>query len=261
MAKEKSKQEILEQKIRSRWNNMMMRCYDKAWKVKNPTYSDCEVCEEWHDYDNFRQWALQFSEQIEMGWDLDKDLMSGERLIYSPETCVFLPQEINMALPRHKIWDNGKVDFYSATTMFRFAKALEKGKALILPAAFSKLEKIINDYRDIYKANIGIDLLDADLKERSKSQKRGRPVTAFKVPLMVRITQEAADILKDEINNSEYIDDVIKRDYNERIGSSKNPVNKDLCDYSDEELRRELERRGYHGQLAKGLLIFGKKKI
>lgn len=259
MEKEKSKQEKLEKKIRLRWNNMLTRCYDEAWKAKNPTYSHCEACEEWNNFENFRRWALQFSEQIELGWDLDKDLISGERLIYSPETCVFLPPEINTALPRHKIWDEGKVDFRSATTMFRFAKALEKGKDLIPPAAFTKLEKIINGYREVYRAKSGTDLMESNFKELSKSR-RGRPITAFKAPLMVRITEEAADMLKGENNRSEYIDDLIKRDYNERIGSSKDSANKDLCDYSDEELRRELERRGYCGQLAKGLLVIGRKR-
>lgn len=40
----------------------------------------------------------------------------------------------------------------------------------------------------------------------------GRPVTAYKVPLMVRISQEAADMIADVKNKSEYIDELIKRD-------------------------------------------------
>jgi hypothetical protein len=38
----------------------------------------------------------------------------------------------------------------------------------------------------------------------------GRPVTAYKVPLMVRISQEAADKLAGVKNKSEYIDELIK---------------------------------------------------
>ena len=38
----------------------------------------------------------------------------------------------------------------------------------------------------------------------------GRPVTALKVPLMVRISQEAADKLAGVKNKSEYIDELIK---------------------------------------------------
>jgi len=41
----------------------------------------------------------------------------------------------------------------------------------------------------------------------------GRPVTAYKVPLMVRISQEAADKLAGVKNKSEYIDGLIKNDH------------------------------------------------
>ena len=48
------------------------------------------------------------------------------------------------------------------------------------------------------------------MAEEKKQNRRGRPVTAYKVPLMVRITQEAADKLADVPNKSEYIDELIK---------------------------------------------------
>ena len=38
----------------------------------------------------------------------------------------------------------------------------------------------------------------------------GRPVTPYKINLMVRITQEAADMLAGVKNKSEYIDALIK---------------------------------------------------
>ena len=38
----------------------------------------------------------------------------------------------------------------------------------------------------------------------------GRPMTALKVPLMVRISQEAADKLAEVKNKSEYSDELIK---------------------------------------------------
>jgi hypothetical protein len=38
----------------------------------------------------------------------------------------------------------------------------------------------------------------------------GRPVTAYKVPLMVRISHEAAEMIADVKNKSEFIDKLIK---------------------------------------------------
>jgi predicted transcriptional regulator len=45
-----------------------------------------------------------------------------------------------------------------------------------------------------------------------EKKRRGRPVTPYKVNLMVRITQEAADKIADIANKSEYIDELIKKD-------------------------------------------------
>ena len=45
--------------------------------------------------------------------------------------------------------------------------------------------------------------------EAKKQNRRGRPVTAYKVPLMVRVSQEAADKLANVGNKSEVIDRLI----------------------------------------------------
>ena len=46
-------------------------------------------------------------------------------------------------------------------------------------------------------------------KEQKKQNRRGRPVTAYKVPLMVRVSQEAADKIAQAQNKSEVIDRLI----------------------------------------------------
>ena len=42
-----------------------------------------------------------------------------------------------------------------------------------------------------------------------QKKRRGRPVTAYKVPLMVRVSQEAADKIAQATNKSEVIDRLI----------------------------------------------------
>jgi hypothetical protein len=44
-----------------------------------------------------------------------------------------------------------------------------------------------------------------------EKRRRGRPVTPYKVGVMVRITPEAAEILKRQPNQSEFIDELIKQ--------------------------------------------------
>jgi hypothetical protein len=79
------------------WREMIERCYNEDnWK-RRPTYKGCEVCDEWKNYSGYLQW---YEENYVEGFDVDKDLLSYllKNKIYSPETCCFLPPEINSIL-------------------------------------------------------------------------------------------------------------------------------------------------------------------
>lgn len=78
------------------WNSMLQRCYDKNFHIKNPTYKDCTVCKEWHNFQNFSKWYDEnFYKIIGEKMCLDKDILVKGNKIYSPETCIFVPQIIN----------------------------------------------------------------------------------------------------------------------------------------------------------------------
>lgn len=79
------------------WQGMITRCYDSNWQQKKArTYVDCEVCEEWHNYQVFAEWYEQnYYEIPEQTMALDKDILVKGNKIYSPDTCVFVPQNIN----------------------------------------------------------------------------------------------------------------------------------------------------------------------
>lgn len=81
------------------WVSMLRRCYDAAYKTRKPTYNDCSVCDSWHNYTTFDKW---FSEHHIDGCELDKDLLIYGNKTYSPDTCVFVPREINMILVNKK---------------------------------------------------------------------------------------------------------------------------------------------------------------
>lgn len=74
------------------WSKMMQRCYSLNWKEKHPTYNDCIVCDEWHTLSKFNEW---FNENYIEGYSLDKDILVKGNKIYSPDTCCFVPKEIN----------------------------------------------------------------------------------------------------------------------------------------------------------------------
>ena len=79
-------------KIYQTWKDMLERCYDDKFQKRQPTYIDCVVAEEWHNFQNFSEW---FEENYTDGFQLDKDILSKGNKIYSPETCVFVPSQIN----------------------------------------------------------------------------------------------------------------------------------------------------------------------
>lgn len=86
------------------WNRLRNRCDPEGTTQKvRPDKRGISHCAEWESYDNFYDWAVKqigFLKLDEHGriWQLDKDLLFKGNKHYSPETCVFIPQEINSAL-------------------------------------------------------------------------------------------------------------------------------------------------------------------
>ena len=79
------------------WRNMIRRCYDPYELNRFPAYIDCYVCDEWHNFQNFAEWFYKNYYEIEnQKMCLDKDILYKGNKIYSPETCVFVPEKINI---------------------------------------------------------------------------------------------------------------------------------------------------------------------
>lgn len=79
------------------WSGMITRCYDEKSLQKEPSYRECSVCKEWHNFQTFAKWMIEESNYRE-GWQLDKDLKNPENKVYCPENCLFIPKELNKAL-------------------------------------------------------------------------------------------------------------------------------------------------------------------
>lgn len=83
------------------WYSMLCRCYDEKYQEKNPTYKGTIVCKEWHNFQNFAKWYNENHPKIEgIKFHLDKDLLQQDikNKIYSPDTCIFLPHNVNSFL-------------------------------------------------------------------------------------------------------------------------------------------------------------------
>ena len=93
IGKFKSKINTVNTNYYSYWISMLSRCYNK--RLTLPTYKDVNVCKEWKCFQNFAKWFEDNWKTYMQGWQLDKDILQKGNKIYSPETCCFVPVEIN----------------------------------------------------------------------------------------------------------------------------------------------------------------------
>ena len=95
------------------WSSMIERCYSEKRDAKWITYKDCSVSEEFKYYENFKEWCekqIGFNSKDETGrsFELDKDILFKGNKIYSSETCVFVPLEINQIFRKSERWVDTK---------------------------------------------------------------------------------------------------------------------------------------------------------
>ncbi len=74
------------------WRSTIQRCYNRSYQKRHPTYIGCSVDKRWYNFQVFAEW---FENNYKDGFELDKDVLTKGNKIYSPETCRFIPQEIN----------------------------------------------------------------------------------------------------------------------------------------------------------------------
>lgn len=143
------------------WRAMLKRCYNEK-QNKDLTYKDCTVCDEWLRFSNYLKW---YNDNCIEGWCLDKDILIQGNKVYSPETCCFVPNEINCMFNRHQ---NGRgksnvcgVQFYNNkyhAILSMFGKNVNVGTFATLQEAFNAYktnkEKYIQDMADKWKDKI-----------------------------------------------------------------------------------------------------------
>ena len=99
--KYKTKENGAKTKSYNAWKGMLYRCYNDKFLRANPTYSDASVHPDWHNYQVFAEW---FNENYIEGFHLDKDLLSGDKKIYGPNTCCFLSPKDNVVISQAKTY-------------------------------------------------------------------------------------------------------------------------------------------------------------
>lgn len=85
------------------WHGILQRVYDEKTLEKHPSYKGVTIQEDWLNFQNFAAWCYiqpffdskDFKGKV---YQLDKDILVKGNKTYSPETCCFVPQEVNTLL-------------------------------------------------------------------------------------------------------------------------------------------------------------------
>lgn len=87
------------------WKNMLGRVYGNQ---KRKAYEGVGICDSWLLFSNFKRWM---ETQPWEGNSLDKDLIGSGKL-YSEDTCIFIPHEVNSFLIDQKKRKHKGVSFH-----------------------------------------------------------------------------------------------------------------------------------------------------
>ena len=84
-------------KMLSLFSSLKSRVNGTTTTPRDYVYLDCYIHETWKTSEDFVLWA-QSIEYYQDGWQLDKDILVKGNRVYGPDTCVFVPQQINKLL-------------------------------------------------------------------------------------------------------------------------------------------------------------------
>lgn len=128
------------------WRKMIERCYSThKYADKRKDRKKAFLCEEWKRLSNFKKW---FDKNYVEGYQLDKDILSKNNKIYSPETCCFVPQSINTLI----IKNDARRGKYPIGVSFdkknkKFVAQMSKGGQHVRIGWFNTIEETFAAYK------------------------------------------------------------------------------------------------------------------
>ena len=123
------------------WHNMIKRCYSGLNCYK--AYIDCTVSENWLKFENFADWfKLNYVE----GFELDKDILFKGNKIYGPDTCCFVPRQINSLILTNKS-RRGLLPIGIKQVGSKFAVSLTKYKKKQYIGTYLTIEEAFENYK------------------------------------------------------------------------------------------------------------------
>lgn len=138
------------------WSGMLERCY--SYPKKYPAYEPYIVCDEWHDYQVCAEWFDDNKYDVNERLHIDKDILFPKCNIYSPKTCLLIPQRINMLFlnkPNNRGLPNGIVKQgkgflakYKHEPLGVFS-SVEKAYEVYASKKEEAIREVLNEYKDV----------------------------------------------------------------------------------------------------------------
>lgn len=135
------------------WRDMLGRCCYAGYQVKYPTYIGCSVSNAWHNFQVFAEWFYSQDNSQKAGFALDKDLRITSNKEYGPDTCSFVPEQINSLLNDSGASRGKYEQGVSAHGKGYLARLSVKGKAIYL-GKYSTPEQAHAVYKAAKQANV-----------------------------------------------------------------------------------------------------------
>jgi hypothetical protein len=109
-----------------KWKDMLYRCYSKEYHSRQPTYKDCSVHADWHNFQNFAEWFYKNYPNDGAKYQLDKDIKKEGNRVYSSDTCMFVTHKDNSSHSHSKkasfVSPEGKI--FNITNIKSFSKKM-----------------------------------------------------------------------------------------------------------------------------------------
>lgn len=156
--------------IFDKWHSMIRRCYSEDSLKKYPLYTNVKVTAQWKYFSKFKVWM---ESQNWKGMALDKDWI-GDGTLYSPETCRFIPTELNAFLSENlfKKFPGARLKFLDGRYKPYISQAMVEGKKKHLGVFSSEFDAHrawqIAKLKELQRLSEVYTNLDLDIQDKMK---------------------------------------------------------------------------------------------
>lgn len=145
-------------KLFKTWNGVLQRCFDPLWKGRHKCYEQTTCSEDFLCASDFIVWGksqVGYNSVDEFGnpFALDKDILVKGNTVYSPDTCIFVPREINnLVLSNRKVRGSLPIGVTAKEGRFRARVSINKSEVAL--GVFDTLGEAFEAYKEAKERHI-----------------------------------------------------------------------------------------------------------